>query len=90
MLTPTFTGQFRKEKKLMQKRGRDMSKLRAVTTMIINETPMPPERCNHPLHGKWAGALECHIQGDWVVIYEIDREARTVTFYRTGSHSDLF
>ena len=34
--------------------------------------------------------VECHIQGDWVLIYEIDPVARTVTFHHTGSHSDLF
>jgi addiction module RelE/StbE family toxin len=41
-------------------------------------------------HAFVVGALECHIQGDWVLIYNINREARTVTFHHTGSHSDLF
>ena len=90
MLNPTFTGSFRKDRKLMQKRGKDISKLRETTTMIINEQPLPPERRNHSLHGEWKGALECHIQGDWILIYEIDHAANTVTFHRTGSHSDLF
>jgi mRNA interferase YafQ len=58
--------------------------------MIINEQPLPPERLNHPLHGDWEGSFECHIQGDWVLIYILNPEARTVTFQRTGSHSDLF
>jgi mRNA interferase YafQ len=49
-----------------------------------------PERLNHPLKGEWKDTLECHIQGDWVLIYEIDPAAHTVTFHRTGSHSDLF
>ncbi|MDR2730670.1 MAG: type II toxin-antitoxin system YafQ family toxin [Treponema sp.] len=51
---------------------------------------MPPERRNHPLHGKWKDALECHIQGDWVLVYEIDPAACTVIFHHTGSHSGLF
>jgi mRNA interferase YafQ len=90
MLKPRFTGFFKKERKLMRKRGRDINKLNEVTRMIINEQPLPPERRNHPLKGEWKDALECHIQGDWVIVYEIDPEARTVTFQRTGSHSDLF
>ena len=90
MLRPRFTGSFKRERKLMQKRGRDMHKLTEVMGMIINEQPLPPERCNHPLQGKWKDSLECHIQGDWVLVYEIDDVARKVTFQRTGSHSDLF
>jgi mRNA interferase YafQ len=58
--------------------------------MIIDEQPLPPERHNHPLHGKWEGSFDCHIHGDWVLIYELNHTARTVTFQRTGTHSDLF
>ena len=90
MLEPVYTKLFRKEQKLMGKRGRDLDKLGEVMQMIINEEPLLPERENHPLHGKWKGWLECHIQGDWVLVYEIDDEARTITFHHTGSHSDLF
>jgi mRNA interferase YafQ len=57
--------------------------------MIINEEPLPPSCCNHKLHGEWEGAFDCHIQGDWVLIYEFDHKSHTVTFHRTGTHSDL-
>ena len=74
----------------MQKRGMEIHKLTEVLDMIINEQPLPPKHENHPLHGKWKDAFGCHIQGDWVLIYETDDAARTVTFHHTGSHSDLF
>jgi mRNA interferase YafQ len=74
----------------MQKRGMEIHKLTEVLDMIINEQPLPPKYENHPLHGKWKDAFGCHIQGDWVLIYETDDAARTVTFHHTGSHSDLF
>jgi mRNA interferase YafQ len=90
MLKPRLTGAFKKETKLMQKRGLDVNKLHDVMEMIVHERPLPPERKNHSLHGEWTGTLECHIQGDWVLIYEIDREACTPTFHHTGSHSDMF
>jgi mRNA interferase YafQ len=90
MLEPVYAKPFRKERKLMGKRGWDLDKLTAVLDMIINEQPLPPERENHPLHGKWKEWLECHVQGDWVLVYEINNAARTVTFHHTGSHSDLF
>jgi len=90
MLTSKRTGRFKKEFARAEKRGKDIDKLIEVMTLLINEQPLPPERCNHPLHGEWKGAFGCHIQGDWVLIYEIDPAARTVTFHRTGSHSDLY
>jgi mRNA interferase YafQ len=90
MLRPVYTKPFRKELKLMGKRGLDVDKLLELMDMIAAEQPLPPERENHPLHGKWRGAYECHVQGDWVLVYKIDDAARTVTFHHTGSHSDLF
>jgi len=68
----------------------NLDKLIEVMDMIIKEQPLPPERNNHPLHGNWEGSFDCHIQGDWVLIYELNQKAHTVTFHRTGAHSDLF
>jgi len=89
MLEPIYTTRFKKQFKLLQKRGMDMTKLHEVMKLIINEEPLPPKYCNHPLHGKWKGAFDCHIQGDWVLIYEPDHKANIVTFHQTGTHSDL-
>ena len=90
MLESVYTKIFRKQYKLIKRRGMDISKLREVIDMIAAEQPLPPERENHPLHGKWKESLECHIQGDWVLVYKIDKAAQKVIFQRTGSHSDLF
>jgi mRNA interferase YafQ len=68
----------------------DMPKLIEVMDMIVNEKPLPVKHCNHPLHGKWEGSFDCHIQGDWVLIYKPNLVARTVTFQSAGTHSDLF
>ena len=90
MLEPIYATRFRKQFKLLQKQGKQMFKLREVIGMIMNEQPLPPERCNHPLKGEWKDSYGCHIQGDWVLIYEPDYKAHTVTFHRTGSHSELY
>jgi len=89
MLKETYTKPFKKQYKLMIKRGMKIEKLIEVMQMIINEQPLPPNHCNHPLHGKWEGAFDCHVHGDWVLIYEPDHKAGTITFHRTGTHSDL-
>jgi mRNA interferase YafQ len=90
MLEPIYTKVFRKQFRLMKKRRMNLDRLIEVIDAIINEQPLPPERCNHPLHGNWEGSFECHLRGDWVLIYVLNYEARTVTFQRTGTHSDLF
>ena len=90
MLYPIYTKAFRKQFKLMQKRNKEMTKLREVIDIIIREKPLPPEYRSHPLHGKWKGMLECHVESDWLLIYEINKSAEEVTFHRTGTHSDLF
>ena len=90
MLRPVRTNKFKKEFALAEKRGKNMDKVIEVMGLIINEKPLPPECRNHPLHGKWKGMLECHVEPDWLLIYEISKLAREVTFHRTGSHSDLF
>ena len=90
MLTPLFRGSYKRERKLMQKRGKDMDKLTEVMDLLINEQPLLPKHENHPLHGGYQGWMECHVEPDWLLIYRIDEDNRKVVFYRTGSHSDLF
>ena len=90
MLNPTFTGPFKKDRKLFQKRHKDMDKLNEVIAMLINEQPLLPRHENHPLHGDYKGKWECHVEPDWLLIYKIEVENRRVIFYRTGTHSDLY
>ena len=90
MLSVRFAGPFKKDRKLMRKRRMDMGCLDEIMKLIINEQPLP-EHCHpHPLHGKWVGKWECHVHGDWLLVYKIRPEAHSVTFHRTGTHSDLF
>ena len=90
MLERTFTKRFRKELKLMGKRGMNLGKLREAMDLIIDEQPLPRKYEDHPLHGNHRGKRECHIQGDWVLVYRVDDLNRKVVFHYTGSHSDLF
>ncbi|WP_082086156.1 type II toxin-antitoxin system YafQ family toxin [Komagataeibacter europaeus] len=43
---------------------------------------------DHPLKGDWADHQECHVGGDFLLIYQKDEEK--IVFVRTGSHADLF
>ena len=72
----------------MQKRGKDMAKLRTVLSLLINAEPLPAALKDHPLTGDWSGYRDCHIEPDWLLIYKVDGDA--LMLERTGTHSDLF
>jgi len=88
MRTIRYLGKFEQDFKRMEKRSSDMKKLRAVIEKLINEEELEARYKDHPLQGKFAGARDCHISPDWILIYAIvENELRLI---RTGSHSDLF
>ena len=65
----------------------------AMLLLIANDAPLGPEWLDHPLKGEWAGYRECHIGGDFLLIYEVDDQAGkrgTIIFVRAGTHADLF
>jgi len=81
---------FKREYRLMEKRRKNMAKLDEVMWRIVSGQPLLPHHKDHPLAGNWRGCRECHIEPDWILIYEIDAARNEVKFNRTGSHSDLF
>jgi len=65
----------------------------ALLLLIANDAPLGREWLDHPLKGEWAGYRECHIGGDFLLIYQVDDSAGksgAVVFVRAGTHSDLF
>jgi mRNA interferase YafQ len=87
MLTPVFTNKFVKDFSLMEKRHKNNDKILDVMAMIIWEEPLPPKYREHYLSGGYIGYTECHVEGDWLLIYR-PSDGR-VHFSRTGTHSDL-
>jgi mRNA interferase YafQ len=79
---------FKKDVKRQKKRGKDLTKLKAVVDVIVAGEPLP-ERCiDHALSGNWSGWRDCHIAPDWILIYKVTPDV--LTLGRTGSHADLF
>jgi mRNA interferase YafQ len=81
------TTRFEKDYRKALKSGRDMARLKRVMTWIACEQELPPELRDHNLVGTYQGRRECHLAGDWLLIYKLDGD--TVIFERTGSHSEL-
>ena len=84
------TSRFRRDVKLAQRRGYDLSLLESVIALLASGASLPPEYRDHPLIGDYVGCRECHITPDWLLIYELDGDALILYLTRTGTHSDLF
>ena len=85
-----FTNQFKRDIKLAQKQGKDIDKLFAVVDVLAKGEPLAPKYRDHDLGGDYTGCRECHIEPDWLLIYEIDHGLLILVLNRVGSHSELF
>lgn len=88
MRRPCYSGQFKRDVKAAQKRGKDMDKLKVLMTLLLEGGPLPAGYVDHPLKGRWRSFRDAHIEPDWLLIYKI--EGDEVRFERTGRHTDLF
>jgi mRNA interferase YafQ len=84
------TKSFLKDWQRLTHSGRyDMVRLKeAMILLIANNAPLGAEWLDHALKGEWADHRECHIGGDFLLIYQI--ESNTINFVRAGTHSELF
>ncbi|MFZ5618140.1 MAG: type II toxin-antitoxin system YafQ family toxin [Pseudomonadota bacterium] len=85
-----YIRQFAKDWEKLSRSGRyDMRQLKeAMMLLIANDAPLGPEWLDHPLKAEWADHRECHIGGDFLLIYQI--ESNLINFVRAGTHSELF
>jgi mRNA interferase YafQ len=72
----------------MQKRGKDMRKLRMVLLLLINEEQLSASYKDHPLKGEWNTFRDLHVETDWILIYRVAGDELELA--RTGTHADLF
>ena len=82
------TKRFERDVKRAQRRHKDLDKLWAVVERLIAGTPLEPQHHQHPLSGKWKRSWECHIEPDWLLIWQL--QDGQLTLVRTGTHADLF
>lgn len=87
-----LSGQYKKDLKRARKRNLPEAELNQVIYDLANDIPLSPERKDHSLSGRLAGFRECHIQPDWLLVYnkEDNGELHILNLIRTGTHSDLF
>jgi len=85
-----YTKVFLKDWQRLLHSGRyDMKRLKeAMMLLMANDAPLGPEWLDHALRGDWADHRECHIGGDFLLIYQV--EGDHINFVRAGTHAELF
>jgi mRNA interferase YafQ len=80
--------QFRNDLKRQKRRGKDVEELIAAVELLAETGNLPDGYRPHRLTGEWKGVWECHIEPDWLLIYDVT--PTEVLLIRTGTHADLF
>lgn len=84
-----LTNGFKRDYKKIIRRGYDATLLENVVDILLTGKSLPEKNKDHALTGDWKGYRECHIQPDWLLIYEIIEDRLILSLTATGSHSDL-
>jgi len=85
-----LTNKFKKDIKLARKRSLNMGLLDIVVTKLVEEGTLETKYKPHILKGNYKGLWECHIQPDWLLIWEQNETIKLISLIRRGTHSDLF
>ena len=85
-----YTGQFKRSLKRCVRRGLDVTAFSTVLDILQEKGELPSAYRPHKLQGKYKGCWECHIQPDWLLIWQQNDRQLYLVLVDTGSHSDLF
>lgn len=85
-----FTSRFKRDLKLAKKQNKNLDKLFEVIEILADGGVLEERYRDHELIGYYKGTRECHIEPDWLLIYQIHEDVLILMLYRLGSHSDLF
>jgi mRNA interferase YafQ len=83
-----YSTRCRRDIKRVSKRGKDIKKMEQVIDMLQAGEVLPARYRDHPLKGEWQGYMECHIEPDWLMVYQ--RHENLLIVMATGTHADLF
>lgn len=84
-----FSSQYKKDVKRFRNQPKKMEKVAEILRMLRDEMPVPQEYSPHMLKGDYKGCMECHVEGDFLLIW-IDETENQIGVLRLGSHSELF
>ena len=85
-----FTNQFKRDLRLAKKQTKGLDELFEVVSILADGGTLDARYRDHDLSGNYKGTRECHIEPDWLLVYEIRDKVLVLMLYRLGTHSELF
>lgn len=87
-----FSSGFKKDYKKVVKQGKDIEKLKKVLYKLANGEELEEKYHNHMLNNskQYKNCGECHIEPDWLLVYQYQNNELVLLLVATGSHSELF
>lgn len=85
-----ITNACKKDIKRASKQGKNIDLLFEVVDRLSEGEVLEPKYKDHKLSGEYEGKRECHIEPDFLLIYEIREKEIVLYLARVGSHSELF
>lgn len=85
MYNIVYTTRMKHDVKIMKKR-----KLIEALSLLASGNQMPERYKDHQLQGNLKDFRECHIEPDWLLMYQVFKNELILTATATGTHTDLF
>lgn len=67
-----------------------MEILKTAIQLLEQNGTLPSTYRPHKLSGQYNNCWECHLKGDWLLLWEQNDTQLTLLFTGTGTHSDIF
>ena len=80
-----YTKQIKKSLKLCLRRGLDAGLLNDVLNILSESGKLPVKYKPHKLKGKYSECWECHIQPDWLLVWQQNDKELNLLLIDTGS-----
>lgn len=84
-----YANSFKKDLKTCKKRGYNLTLLQEVIDLLQTTGTLPERYRPHKLSGSYEGLWECHIKGDWLLIWQQNDTELILIMTDTGTHADL-
>ena len=88
--TVEFTNAFKRDVVNIVKHNWDLKLLENTIKTLATKGKLPPEYKPHKLEGNFHGYWECHIKGDWLMVWRQTDSTLTLMLTNTGTHTYIF
>ena len=90
--TIDYTSNFKSQYKKALRQGKNINKLFEVLVKLANKEPLDSKYKDHNLINDkyYKNCRECHLEPDWLLVYQYQDERLVLLLINIGSHSNIF